>query len=193
MKLFVEESDNQCIFIVKSMIPRFSKLQARFPRSRGFADQLSRNGKSNAFSLVEVTLSIGIVAFGLIAILGLLPSGLQSFRGSIGRTVGAQVAQGIISGAKQADFTSLTNGITYSNYTQEGIPAKSAADTIFTAEITVTNQSSVPGTGTTRFINRSLALVKVRVVENPARAKLDAAAFTGSNIPTFSSYVAKAQ
>jgi len=175
------------------MILRFSKSRAPLPHSRGFADRISRIQNSSAFSLVEVTLSIGIVAFGLIAILGLLPSGLQSFRGSIGRTVAAQVAQAIISETKQADFTSLTNGITYSNYTQEGILAKTATDTIFTAEISVTNQSSVPGTGTTRFINRSLALVKVRVVENPARAKLDAAAFTGSNIPTFSSYVAKTQ
>jgi uncharacterized protein (TIGR02598 family) len=50
----------------------------RFPHS-------VRSSKSDesAFSLVEITLSIGIIAFAFVALFGLLPSGLTVFRQSI--------------------------------------------------------------------------------------------------------------
>jgi uncharacterized protein (TIGR02598 family) len=51
--------------------------------------------KSQGFSLVEVTLAIGIVAFALIAILGLVPVGLNSGRDSIAATHTPLIAQDV--------------------------------------------------------------------------------------------------
>ncbi|MHA3773815.1 Verru_Chthon cassette protein B [Verrucomicrobiota bacterium sgz303538] len=42
-----------------------------------------RRLKQAGFSLVEVTLAIGIIAFAFVALLGLIPTGLQVFRESI--------------------------------------------------------------------------------------------------------------
>ena len=39
-----------------------------------------------AFSLVEVTLALGIIAFAFVALFGLLPTGLQTFRASVDTT-----------------------------------------------------------------------------------------------------------
>ena len=40
----------------------------------------------SAFSLVEVTLAIGIIAFAFVALFGLLPTGMQTFRASVDAT-----------------------------------------------------------------------------------------------------------
>jgi len=56
-------------------------------------DSASRKG----FSLVEVTLALGIAAFCLLAILALLPVGLNSNQASIEQTAAAGLARGIIS------------------------------------------------------------------------------------------------
>lgn len=60
-----------------------------------------------AFTLVEVVLSIGIVAFAFVAVLGLLPAGLSNFRQAMETSVGSQIAQRIIAEAQQTDFDVL--------------------------------------------------------------------------------------
>lgn len=47
------------------------------------------------FSLVEVTLALGIAAFSLLAIFGLLPVGVKSHRNAIEQTAAAGIATGI--------------------------------------------------------------------------------------------------
>ena len=49
--------------------------------------QLSRRAASDAaFSLIEVTLAIGIIAFAFVALFGLLPTGMKTFRASVDAT-----------------------------------------------------------------------------------------------------------
>jgi uncharacterized protein (TIGR02598 family) len=50
---------------------------------------------SQGFSLIEVTLAIGIIAFAFVALFGLLPTGLQTFRGSIDQTNDTNILQDI--------------------------------------------------------------------------------------------------
>ena len=52
-----------------------------------------RRQEAAAFSLVEVTVALGIAAFALVAILGVLPSGLQVERDSRLRIEGGMVLQ----------------------------------------------------------------------------------------------------
>jgi len=175
------------------MSPRRSS-SPRFQNFRPFKGRGFGSWQTEGFSLVEVVLAIGIISFGLISMMGLLPSGLQAFRSSMERTVSAQVAQAIMGEAKQKDFTNLTSAAaTYRYFTQEGVETLSRPEGIYTAEVTLTNQVGVPGSGSAQFTNRSLALVRVRIAHNPAGAKSDPLLFSGSNIPAFTTYVARKQ
>jgi type II secretory pathway pseudopilin PulG len=53
--------------------------------------------KPRAFSLVEVTLALGVAAFCLIAVLGLLPTGLKTQQNSIQQTTANQIISTIFS------------------------------------------------------------------------------------------------
>lgn len=64
---------------------------------------------SRAFSLVEVALSIGIIAFAFVALLSLLPAGLTTFRRALDTSICTQISQRIVSEAQLSDFDVLTD------------------------------------------------------------------------------------
>jgi uncharacterized protein (TIGR02598 family) len=66
-----------------------------------------RKSKKQGFSLVEVVLALGVVAFAFVAILGLIPAGMSSFRQAINISVGSQLGQKVISDAFQSDYDTL--------------------------------------------------------------------------------------
>ena len=81
--------------------------------------------KEKAFSLVEVTIALGIVAFGLVAVLGLIPVGLNAARDAVSDTRTSQIAQdaSIRAATIFAAFTtpvSLSSGTTQLYYDSEG-------------------------------------------------------------------------
>lgn len=61
-----------------------------------------------AFSLVEVTMALGIAAFSLLAIFGLLPVGIKSHRNAIEQTAAAGIATGIIADLRATPNTNST-------------------------------------------------------------------------------------
>lgn len=67
---------------------------------------------SPAFSLVEVTLALGIVSFALIAVLGLLPVGLRSVKNANEQAGAANVLNAIADSLRSA---SSTNSLLYTN------------------------------------------------------------------------------
>jgi type II secretory pathway pseudopilin PulG len=64
-------------------------------------------GKTTAFSLIEVVLALGVVAFAFVALLGMLPVGLNAFNNSIDSTMETQMAQSVMSQLRQAKFSQL--------------------------------------------------------------------------------------
>jgi uncharacterized protein (TIGR02598 family) len=69
---------------------------------------LPRHRNADAgFTLVEVALAIGIVAFAFVALLALLPAGNTAFRRAIDVAVCGQISQRIINEAQQSDFRAL--------------------------------------------------------------------------------------
>jgi len=60
--------------------------------------------KRGAFTLVEVMLALAIVSIGLIAILGLLPTGLRSARDAADNTLSATIVQDTFSGLRTNNF-----------------------------------------------------------------------------------------
>jgi len=63
--------------------------------------------RREAFTLVEVTLAIGIVSFAFVAMFGLLPVGLSVSRQAIDTTIEAQIVQKLKTQALQTDFSQL--------------------------------------------------------------------------------------
>lgn len=64
----------------------------------------------SAFTLVEVTLALGIIAFAFVAVLGLIPVGLATARNAMETSVRSQILQRVVSDVKQTDFEEMTDG-----------------------------------------------------------------------------------
>ncbi len=72
-------------------------------------DQRRRRSRSTAgFSLVEVVIALGVVAFALIPLMGLVPMGLSTSRLAIDTTVEAQIIQYMTDQAQQSNFSALS-------------------------------------------------------------------------------------
>jgi uncharacterized protein (TIGR02598 family) len=69
-----------------------------------------------AFSLVEVTLSLGIAAFCLMAVFGLMPVGVQTNRNAISQTAATNIMAAVVADLRatpSASNTSVQFGITF--------------------------------------------------------------------------------
>jgi len=88
----------------------------------------SSNG---AFSLVEVTLSLGITAFCLLAVFGLIPVGITSNQASVEQSMAANVATSIVADLRAVPITSPPTEQTSRNY-KVPIPAQPGGATSHT-------------------------------------------------------------
>jgi uncharacterized protein (TIGR02598 family) len=68
-----------------------------------------RRYRAVGFSLVEVTLALGIAAFCLIALFGLLPLGIQTNQSSISQTAAASVLSSVVADLRATPKTSPTS------------------------------------------------------------------------------------
>ena len=66
--------------------------------------------RSRAFSLVEVALALGIVAFALVAVVGMIPTGLQASRDAVDLTRTSMIAQDAAMRLPTVAYTSGTPG-----------------------------------------------------------------------------------
>jgi uncharacterized protein (TIGR02598 family) len=148
----------------------------------------------HGFSLIEVTIAMGVVSFALIALFGLLPTGLTTFRSSIDRSVASQIAQNIISQARQTEFSSLSTLATPAGspkkFTEDGDETTDATKTIYVAKVEVETQVTLPAA--TVVPNTSMAKIRVRVVNSPSGSE---AAITSNStisvVQDFSAFIPK--
>lgn len=73
-----------------------------------YVSSLART-RTGGFSLVEVALALSIVAVALVSLIALMPSGAHSFRRALNTTICTQIAERIISDARNSDFSQLIN------------------------------------------------------------------------------------
>ena len=72
------------------------------------------NFTSAAFSLVEVTLALGVAAFCLIAVFGLMPTGVQTSRNATSQTAATNIIASVIADMRATtSSTSPQYGITF--------------------------------------------------------------------------------
>ena len=138
----------------------------------------SRPAAQAAFSLVEVVIAIGIVAFAFMAILGMLPVGMSVFRNSMNNAITSQIAQRVINDCQQSDFSELIkdeggNPITAASgrKVKRYFDDQANETTDVSQAIYWVNTRIRPGTafsgGAAAFINTNLATVTVQVAHNP--------------------------
>ena len=141
------------------MEPRLTSLYAssiQNPKSK------IQNSPSAAFSLVEVTLAIGIVSFALLAVVGLLPVGLRSVKNANEQAAAANVMNAIGDALRTASSTDLatftnsfagqtisyiTNGsatsVTWTNLTLDGSVETAASPKRLSAVLIITPPTSL--------------------------------------------------
>lgn len=140
--------------------------------------------RAAGFSLIEVTLALGIIAFAFLAVFGLLPVGLDTFRRSMDRTEAAQIAQRLVAEAQQTPFDnvpSLFGKLYYFDSEGERLTAADAKSTsgpagyVYSAVIdaatdTVAN-NNVTGVGISTTRTR---LIVIKIAKNRLVTKLAA-------------------
>jgi uncharacterized protein (TIGR02598 family) len=75
---------------------------------------------SHSFSLVEVTVALGVTAFCLVAVFGLLPVGLKANQNSISQTAAGSILSAVISDLRATPknaSSSIQYGITFGSET----------------------------------------------------------------------------
>jgi hypothetical protein len=84
---------------------------------------MSRSLSSSAFSLVEVTLALGIAAFCLIAVFGLMPVGVQTSRNATSQTRATNIMAAVVADLRATPQTTPPGNATTSLLYQIPIPA----------------------------------------------------------------------
>ncbi len=111
------------------------------------------------FSLIEVTLALGVTAVALVTLLGMVPVGLNTFRTSIETTVRTDITRRIIADLQQTPFASISNSTKDYFFTDEGIPTTNrTADSIFKVNYTASSGVSFPGNSTTAALKKITVL-----------------------------------
>jgi uncharacterized protein (TIGR02598 family) len=132
------------------------------------------------FSLVEVTIAIGIIAFAFTSILGLVPIALNTFHNSLDMSIGSQIAQRVTNDSQQTDFDQLiANPKTLRYFDIQGdevlptqgttLTADQMAKVIYNVNVCVVPTTFLPGASAT---NQNLAKITVQVANNPGNRPL---------------------
>lgn len=159
----------------------------RNPKKSGSAATLT------AFSLIEVTLSIAIVAFAFVAIFGLLPVGMNTFRRAVDYSLGSQIVQRLVNDAMQTDYAELIKVTPAAPSTRyfddQGNEVTADNDYLYIAELSVVAPTTLPPA--TNPASPSLATVTVRLANNPAHKPSPFDPASGVPVATYTAMIAR--
>jgi uncharacterized protein (TIGR02598 family) len=113
---------------------------------------------SDAFSLVEVVIALGVTSFALLSMVALIPMGLIQAREASDTTTESQIVQYARNEIEMTPFTNLSAwSATTSYYDNQGLPTtKGSVEQIYTVNYAVTNVSMSTGgnsTANAMFLN----------------------------------------
>ena len=127
--------------------------------------KLKKQKGNGGFSLTEVLLALGIVAFAFIPVLGLLPVGLDASRQAIDATIEAQIVQQLSNEVLQTDFSSLGELATAPLYYYDNQRNKTTSDkAYYTAGFSVVSQTDLPAGPASVVSTQKLATVAICIV-----------------------------
>lgn len=121
---------------------------------------LHKNRRAEGFSLVEVTLALGLVSFALLSVMGLMPVGLSTLRQATDQTAEAQIIQKLSGTLFLTPFSKLAGGTAY--YNREGGEESDTSRQIYRVQTSLTN-ADYPVSGTNAPQATSLLQVQIEV------------------------------
>jgi len=136
-------------------------VRARFPSAPLFPMR-------QAFSLCETVIALGIVAFGLVSLLGLMPVGLSTFRSAMDASISSAIVQQVVSDLQQSDAESVQGTVLY--FDDQAGQKDSASGALYFVNVVSPGgtPTSIPGGETSH-----LAKVLVEIVKNPQGLPLE--------------------
>ncbi len=130
--------------------------------------------RSGAFTLVEVALSIGIMAVALVPLMALLPIGMDVNRRAVDTTVEAQIIQRIAFSLQQTDysrFDTLADGAELGPYyfDDQGTEVEKSDDArLYDVLATLVRSPDLPSTAAGNLSStRNMVRVKLDFAANP--------------------------
>lgn len=127
----------------------------------------------HGFSLVEVVLAVGIMALGVVTILGLLPHGLEMSRRTANEQAETRIVDQIVGELQASDWASLggllDNGETRIRFDDQGLKISNPSLTTYVARVTLTEGAErtqgmlVPSNKGGGERNKNLRRVKIEV------------------------------
>ncbi len=126
--------------------------------------------KCRAFTLVETALALGIVAFALVPLVGMLPIGLRISHDASDLTMSAQIAQRLAGMVHQSDYSNysrLANGYYY--FDNEGQPLKVTNSVVPAAAIYAANifPPLADDPAMPLLNSANVAAMRIRIVNDP--------------------------
>jgi len=148
-----------------------------------FRSNPRRRATGRAFTLIETVLAIGIVSFAFVALMGLLPCGLQVFRKAMDTTLEGQMVQHLVGKMSQTPYADLAGlqGQSFLFDEAGGPVAEGSADGIYSANVSLNAQPALPGSAS--YANGGLTGVTITLMR-----KTETAQPTASK--TFVTYIA---
>lgn len=146
------------------------------------------------FSLIEVVIALGVAAFALVTLMGLLPSGLKTFKGTMNSAVGSQIAQRVFSDIQIADWSSLTSTNRFFDEQGNELTSSNALNCIYWVNVSIDPNSG--GSSSTTFLGNTstnLATITVKVANNPGGGQPASVVFnsTNPNTQTFTTLIGR--
>ena len=92
------------------------------------------------FSLIECVIALGLLAFALVAMIGMLPIGLAQFKASKEETVQVEILKFIDTQVQQTEFANLASALQAATFAfnEEGFPVGSGSiDRLYVTETSV--------------------------------------------------------
>lgn len=143
-------------------------MSRRFKPLRGFHFHTCRAAAQGGFSLIEVVLAIGVLAFAIVPMVWLLPHGQQALHIAIRQNAEARIQQGIIGRLSTEDWSTTNNLADFNNsswyFDDQGTPVTTADQALYTVQLQVSNPL-LPGAN---VANTYLATILMKVTDLPA-------------------------
>lgn len=144
-------------------------------------------GRRSGFSLVEVTLCLGVVAFALVALMGILPVGLMSAREAITQTAQTQILKRISSELELLPFTDLSAYIAQSRtYDYDGKETTNSSDAVYEVKLSAA-AANYPGSSNVAGLSDHLRDVRV-TIQRPALGTNAASVLFQAALPAVNNY-----
>jgi len=134
----------------------------------------------HAFTLIETTMAIGIVAFALIGVLGLMPAGMVTFQKAMDTSMSSHIVQQVVTDLQQGSFDALTQQQPFRYFDDQGNRLSGATDAaLYYVNTVVQSPAALPGGPSS-----NLASVTVEIVKNPSHRALQRDSATQAVVAT---------